>query len=69
MGEFYAAEVGGLVRMKRTKIRMDRSDPYDQVRRMAERELAARKQYPLQLASNRERVHELIVEMLAYQQW
>jgi ubiquitin len=68
MGEFYAEQVGALVRMRRAKVLTARS-ALDSVRRMAQQEIADRKQYPIQLASNRERVHKLVVEMLAYQQW
>jgi hypothetical protein len=68
MGEFYGEEIGVLVRIRRSPGVYFLGDP-DSERTREKQHRADEERYRVQLASNRERVHHLVVEMLAYQQW
>jgi uncharacterized protein with HEPN domain len=68
MGEFYAKKIGHLVSMRRTSGITIIGNRASELRR-DQRRRADQVKYREQLASVRERVHALVVEMLAYQSW
>jgi hypothetical protein len=68
MGEFYAGRVGTLVHMRHSPGVYFLGDPASE-RAHERRHRADEEEYRRQLVANRDRVHQLIVEMLAYQQW
>ena len=68
MGEFYASQVGKLVKMRHTPgitVIGDRASELARERRHQ----ADQARYREQLSTVRTKVQELVVEMLAYQQW
>jgi hypothetical protein len=68
MGEFYGKQIEPLVRIRRSPSITIIGDPISE-RIREEGRIDDEEQYRRQLAANRERVHQLVVEMLAYQQW
>jgi hypothetical protein len=68
MGAFYAKQINELVRMRSPSRITVIGDPGSE-RRRAQSIQEDHQRYRIQLTHVRDRVHELVVEMLAYQTW
>ncbi len=68
MGEFYAQQLRALLAIRDTPGHTDLGD-INSIRARDARRAADRERHRQRLVRNKERVHHLVVEMLAYQQW